>query len=123
MSCLTILITSFRWSPAGNERSPAGFRLISDSAQNIYSKASFLYEQLGLEEMGLSETAFECAYKGYEYLLRKNLIIDGAYLTICDFSQSSRQKRFYVIDIVNDKIILNTYVAHGRNSGGEYATS
>jgi L,D-transpeptidase catalytic domain len=121
MSCLTLLITSFR-SSTGNDRTLAAFRLFADSAQVIYSKASFLYEELGLAEKGLSEQAFEYAYKGYDHLIKKNLITEGTYLTICDFSQSSKQKRFYLIDLANNKIVLNTYVAHGKNSGGEYAT-
>ena len=50
------------------------------------------------------------------------MITRDNYLTICDFSQSSKQKRLYIIDVVNNKLITNTYVAHGRNSGGEYAT-
>ncbi|MDP4262744.1 MAG: murein L,D-transpeptidase catalytic domain family protein [Bacteroidota bacterium] len=122
LSCLATLTTSFRRVPAGHERPFTGSRLLADSIQSIYTQASFLYEQIGLAEKGLSEAAFEYAYKGYEYLLKKNLISEGAYLTICDFSQSSKQKRFYLIDIVNNKILMNTYVAHGRNSGGEYAT-
>lgn len=72
--------------------------------------------------MGLSKEAFEYAYKGYQQLLDKKLIDRPGYLTICDFSQSSKQKRLYLIDIANNQIVLNTYVAHGRNSGGEYAT-
>ena len=66
--------------------------------------------------------AFEYAYKGYRLLLQKKIISKQDYLTICDFSQSSNNKRFYLVDMVNNKVILNTYVAHGRNSGGEYAT-
>ena len=42
-------------------------------------------------------------------------------LTICDFSQSSRNKRLYVIDLEQKRILINTYVAHGRNSGTEFA--
>ncbi len=34
---------------------------------------------------------------------------------------SSVKKRLFVIDIKNYKILYNTYVAHGRNSGTEYA--
>lgn len=122
LSCLATLTSSFRWAPTGHELSINAFHSSADSIQTIYSKASFLYDEIGLGEAGLSETAFEYAYKGYSYLLEKNIISEGAYLSICDFSQSSRQKRFYLIDINNNKIILNTYVAHGRNSGGEYAT-
>jgi hypothetical protein len=77
---------------------------------------------LNLRNLGLSPEAFNYAYRGYEYLLDKNLVNDSAYLTICDFTQSSKQKRLYLIDMLDNKILLNTYVAHGHNSGGEYAT-
>jgi hypothetical protein len=80
-----------------------------------------LYESLNLEEKGLSKQAFALAYKGYRRLLEKKKIQPG-FLTICDFSQSSRQKRLYLIDIETNEVLLTTYVAHGRNSGGEYAT-
>lgn len=60
--------------------------------------------------------------KGYQHLLEKNKIANSRYLTICDFSQSSKQKRFYIVDLVDNELITNTYVAHGRNSGGEFAT-
>ncbi|MEI9911375.1 MAG: murein L,D-transpeptidase catalytic domain family protein [Bacteroidota bacterium] len=76
---------------------------------------------LDLEEKGLSREAFEYAYKGYQQLVEKSLVTRPDYLTICDLSQSSKHKRFYLIDIINNRIILNTYVAHGKNSGGEYA--
>jgi len=126
VSCLVILITSFSWLPATNEQTLAASNgvshLISDSAQDISAKASSLYDLLCLEEKGLSKEAFDHAYKGYQRLLDKNLINCPDYLTICDFSQSAKQKRLYLIDIANNKIVLNTYVAHGRNSGGEYAT-
>lgn len=96
--------------------------LNTDSAQYISTKASSLYHLLCLKEKGLSKEAFDYAYKGYKKLLEKKLINCPDYLTICDFSQSAKQKRLYLIDIANNKIVLNTYVAHGRNSGGEYAT-
>jgi hypothetical protein len=85
-------------------------------------EAALLYDMLDLQQKGLSIQAFEYAYKGYRLLLEKKIISKQDYLTICDFSQSSNNKRFYLVDMVNSKVILNTYVAHGRNSGGEYAT-
>ena len=60
--------------------------------------------------------------KDMNCLLEKKMIDRPDYLTICDFSQSARKKRLYMIDMVNKKLVLNTYVAHGRNSGDEYAT-
>jgi hypothetical protein len=44
-------------------------------------------------------------------------------LTVCDFTQSSSSKRLYVIDVAHNKLLFNTYVSHGMNSGVEYATS
>lgn len=83
--------------------------------------ASTLYCNADLEQAGLSRTAFEYAWKGYQYLLQHNKIARTDLLTICDFSQSSAQKRFYIIDINKGALLTNTYVAHGKNSGGEYA--
>jgi hypothetical protein len=85
-------------------------------------KALMLYEYMQLKALGLSEEAFQYAYKGYQKLISKNKISNSDYITICDFSQSSRMKRLYVIDLKNVKVVVNTYVAHGRNSGFEYAT-
>lgn len=70
----------------------------------------------------MSEEAFSYAMKGYQKLIDKKRIGYCDYLTVCDFSQSSRQKRLYIIDIANNKLLINTYVAHGRNSGSDYAT-
>ena len=80
-----------------------------------------LYNELNLEEKGLSQKAFEYAYKGYLKLTAQKKITTG-YLTICDLSQSSKNKRLYLIDLNSNTIVMNTWVAHGRNSGAEFAT-
>jgi hypothetical protein len=93
-----------------------------DSVTTVNDASTSLYTAINLLQYGLSKEAFNYAWKGYQRLLEKNMISRSDYLTICDFSQMSSQKRFYIIDIANTKLITNTYVAHGRNSGGEYAT-
>lgn len=85
--------------------------------------SSDAYCNANLQQFGLSEEAFEYAWKGYQDLMGKKLIPRNEYLTICDMSQSSVKKRLYVIDMIENKLIIHTYVAHGRNSGGEYASS
>jgi hypothetical protein len=88
---------------------------IADEAMNLYSS-------LCLEEKGLSLTAFKVAFKGFRKLTAKNVIDRPTLLTICDFSQSSKKKRLYIIDMENHSLVKQTYVAHGKNSGQEYAT-
>ncbi len=88
---------------------------------NTVSEAQTLYTTMKLHRVGLSRKAFEYAFKGYQYMLSKKLIRKADVLSICDFSQSSRRKRLYVINLQSLKLLLNTYVAHGRNSGGEFA--
>lgn len=97
--------------------------LFTDSTSNYMDAAVALYNNAGLQQYGLSREAFDYAWKGYQRLLDENKISRSNYLTICDFSQSSKQKRLYIIDVTNNKLIINTYVAHGKNSGAEYATS
>lgn len=85
-------------------------------------EAVTLYREINLQEYGLSEEAFDQAWKGYHILLSQGKIDRPGLLTICDFSQSSSNKRFYLVDLDNRELLVNTYVAHGRNSGTHYAT-
>jgi hypothetical protein len=87
------------------------------------SSADQLYTELNLEEAGLSKEAVEYAVEGYEKLVDSGLVNNTQYLTIVDLSQSSRNKRFYILDMKNDKLAWNTFVAHGRNSGVDLAKS
>jgi hypothetical protein len=89
----------------------------------VISQAVLLYDHMNLQRSGLDEKAFEYAWRGYHNLLKKGLIRKKNVLSICDFSQSSRNKRMYVIDIRHQKLLYRTYVAHGQNSGAEFADS
>ena len=80
-----------------------------------------IYDSLQLEKKGLKKEAFNYAYTGYKKLEEEGMLNKEGLITICDFSQSSKRKRLYLIDLNECKLLLNTYVAHGRNSGGEYA--
>jgi len=97
----------------------------ADSTMAIHAVAlgDKLYNTLDLEKVGLSKQTVDYAVKGYQKLLDSGLVKNTQYLTIADLSQSSRAKRFYIIDMQNDKLVWNTFVAHGRNSGVDVAKS
>jgi hypothetical protein len=97
----------------------------TDSAMitNEVSLNDKLYSDLKLQNLGISKEAINYAVKGYQKLVDSGLVKNSQYLTIADLSQSSRNKRFYILDMQNDKLVWNTYVAHGRNSGVDMAKS
>jgi hypothetical protein len=69
--------------------------------------------------------SFECfdlAIKGFMDLQSKKEL-KNSILTIIDFSFSSNKKRLWVIDLVQNKVLYHTLVAHGKNSGEEFASA
>lgn len=83
---------------------------------------SSLYSRLNLDIMGLSEEAFNYAVKGYEKLRQAGKVTNDRIITIIDFTKSSSRKRLFVIDLEKERVLFNTYVAHGQKSGAEFAT-
>lgn len=82
-----------------------------------------LYDSLHLGELGLPAEAMQYAYLGYLQLKEKGALRNEDVLSIVDFSQSSFKKRLYIIDVANFKVLKNTFVAHGKNSGLQYASN
>jgi len=89
--------------------------------RRVISESEYIYSAMGLDKAGLSETAFEYAWRGYHNLVKRGSVRKRSVLSIADFSQSSSEKRMYVIDIRHRRLLYRTYVAHGQNSGSEYA--
>lgn len=86
-----------------------------------HSALEVLYDSLQLNDLGLSSEAFNYAVKGYENLKKLGKIHNEKVLSIIDFTKPSSQKRLFILDVQNFKILFNTYVAHGRNTGVAYA--
>ena len=99
--------------------------LLSNSfeAPLLKVQSDSLYNLMGLGNYGLQREVFFKAYKGYNFLLKKGLVRKKNILTVCDYSQSSNNKRLYVIDLKETRMLFNTFVSHGRNSGGEFANT
>jgi len=91
---------------------------------NIASRSEIinsLYLNMELKNKGLSEDAFTSAMKGFDYLNNEGKIQNDRIITIVDFTKPSTEKRLFVLDVETQKILFNTYVAHGQRSGKEYA--
>jgi len=95
---------------------------LTDATSNVSdNQSSNLYSNLNLAALGLSKEAFDYAVEGYNYLLSQGKLNNDHILSVVDFSLPSSKKRLFVIDMANMKLLYNTYVAHGRNSGREFA--
>lgn len=81
-----------------------------------------LYNELSLDSLGLSREAFNEAVTGYQNLQKSGSLQHTGILSIVDFSLPSFRKRLFVLDVENGKLLFNTLVAHGRNSGQLLAT-
>lgn len=100
---------------------PIVFSEVDKENKSVITNEASLYEKLQLSGMGLKEDIFSKAIAGWKALSEKKHLENPGFLSIADLSQSSNLKRLYVIDVENKVVLFNTYVAHGRNSGEEFA--
>jgi len=94
----------------------------NQSESHVAVNYKAMYSNLNLSALGLSEPAFMFAIKGWTKL--KNIgVVQKDILAVGDFTQSSSNNRFYIIDLRAGKLLFQTLVAHGRNTGEEFARS
>lgn len=79
-----------------------------------------LYEECGLAEK-LNYEVFKLAVIGYTNMKAEGFLSDKAIITVIDYTISANEKRFFVIDLDSRKLLYNTLVAHGKNTGNKYA--
>lgn len=86
-------------------------------------KAESLFANLDSNNLALPKLdSFEEALKGF-YRLKEEGKVKNDILTIVDFSLSSSTKRLWVIDMSTKKVLFNSLVAHGKNSGDDFANA
>ena len=89
---------------------------VEPSIEEVYNKLhSANYNLPKLE-------SFKKALEGF-YKLKTQGVVSKNIITLIDFSLSANTKRLWVIDLDTDTILCNSLVAHGRNTGDEYANS
>lgn len=69
-----------------------------------------------------SPAALKSAINAYEWAITHGKVQNPNLLTVVDFTLPSYEKRMWIINVKKDLVLLNTYVAQGKNSGPIYAT-
>lgn len=95
--------------------------LASDLAQEAYVAANVLVKDDDgkIDCPFIDADVFEKAMQGYEKLkgrLRKQ------YMTVIDYTKPSNQRRMFVLDMTNGKVMHNTWLTHGGGLGPEPAS-
>lgn len=97
-------------------------RLENETSKTFKEEAADLYKTFISKNPSMpSSHAFERALTGYKKLEGEGKI-SNPLLTIVDFNLSSKKKRMWILNMETQAVLFNTYVAHGRNTGGEFAT-
>jgi hypothetical protein len=121
--CSTLLVIAFLAIPLSlTSLSSNRHEIISprDGQAVLEEHLASLYSYLGGAENLPCYEAFSRAVTGYFNLERAGKI-KNELLTIIDFSVSANSERLWVINIPNMAIVHTSLVAHGRNSGEEFA--
>ena len=117
MLALVFLLLTSASAPGG--KAPAEIQP-NDEVSSPFLNPVSAYANLHLKELGLNEQAFRLALKGWSKLKSRGQL-NSDIISICDFTQSSNKKRLYIIDLATGTLLFNTLVAHGKNTGDEFA--
>ena len=104
---------------------PATVAALPEPARRAYCQTMFqqraaqLYTKLALGDAGLSLDVFREGLVGYYNLRPAGRVGTPPVLTLIDFGQPSQQKRLWVINVDQGKVLFHTLVAHGKASGAD----
>lgn len=99
----------------GEENSINTFDELENPVKSLFNQINFNEEKPNFE-------VFSLGYAGYQSLDSSGKI-KNKILTVIDFSKSANEKRMWVIDLEQKELLYHSLVAHGRNTGNEYATT
>ena len=126
LTAILMIATSFykKTNLEAHSKNPVSTKVENNSGKTTeLSEAETLYHAIEFNNSNKLELdVFEKAILGFNNLKKAGKIDEDSHLlTVCDFSLSSTQKRLWVIDLNNKIILFNSLVAHGKNTGEEFA--
>jgi hypothetical protein len=131
LTVFAVLIFSFAFTTTDNLDSNSGNSEIEaiafpNSSENnktsFETKVAELYSEFSTNNSSIpAMPVFEKAMRGYDQLEEKGEV-GKRILTVIDFELSSTKKRMWIMNMETKKVLFNTYVSHGKNTGGEFAT-
>ncbi|MEN0036574.1 MAG: murein L,D-transpeptidase catalytic domain family protein [Cellvibrio sp.] len=115
-ACISLLFTfhaTAGQAEASNPFLPASPFINEESPLNLLSKLSKAAPAANPKVIGLALSALDCAmHQG---------ISPARNLTVIDYSLASTIPRLWVFDLVTGKLLFNELVAHGKNTGENFA--
>jgi hypothetical protein len=127
ITCVTLLlsITIISWKPVSATNKTTVTAHAPASAKELFQQyVDQIYEAAYLQASGLDEVVFKKAVTGFMNLKQAQKISPfSSVLTVVDFNKSSREKRMWIVDLVEKHLLINTWVAHGQGSGDEIANT
>lgn len=85
---------------------------IEDYSKKLYSE---------IDNLSLDYHIFHKSLTGYFHLLQNGKLKNSRYLSIVDMSTSANKERYFLIDVKEKKLIAKSLIAHGKNTGSEFA--
>jgi L,D-transpeptidase catalytic domain len=98
-------------SEAGSSATAANTKIQSSTAVALAAPAS-----LHRDVLNLAMQATMCAES-------RGIVSGPQTLTVIDYSLPSTERRLWVFDLTSGRMVFEEYVAHGRGSGGNVATT
>ncbi len=127
LTVVGVLIFSFAFSSTDEINYSNKAETASELSVEIKTEKTFkekvadLYETFSLNNATMPNLpVFEKAMNGYSKLDEAGKV-SNPLLTIVDFDLSSKKKRMWILNMDTQQVIFNTFVAHGKNTGVEFA--
>jgi hypothetical protein len=105
LAAVSLLIASVLPSAMASSNAPSSQNPSPTSVQQM------------IQNHQLNPEAVKHALNAYQWALSKGYVKNKEFITLVDFTKASNQKRMYILDVNTQQVVLNTYVAHGKNSG------